>query len=317
MKTLVFGLFALVAASSLSAESLHGDFRGEVVPDGPPVVMGLDDLVQISLPASAKFTRAVEIEIAVPREVFPYRSNLACFIYQNFQLGKAPGGPTGERIGIEVLPPASKFYLQAPLVPKAGLKASVDTAVLKTVKFEASFPLVLTILPIDKELPPGWEKFQFTVKARFIHSNLGAVNLVTPALSDEDRQRLKITANGVAQPAVGPLLLEPGPYTLEVTLPGMDSVTVNVMVAQAKTVDVPVELAMEDPSVVIEAPEGTQVVIDGKRLAWKPSATYPIDRGTHSVQFVIGNTVVADSFTVDKGGRHRLTLKMAVSLSRE
>jgi len=311
-----FLLLALLS-SPLIAESLRSPVKAELVPDGPAAVVGLDELVQISLPPSTKFTKALEIEISIPRDVFPYRSNLAVFIYQNFQTGKTPGTSTGDRVGIEVLPPAAKFYLQAPLVAKAGLKAAVDTAVVKLPKFDAAFPLAITILPIDKELPPGYEKFQFAVKVRPMNDNLGALMLSTPALSDEDRRNLKITANGVEQPSEGPLLLAPGPYTLEVTLPGVSSTTITAVVAQAKTTEVVVDLAREAPSVVIEAPEGTQVVIDGRRIAWKASTPFPVELGAHSVQFVIGNTVVSDTFTVDRGGRHRLTLKMSVTLQQD
>lgn len=311
-----FPLLVLLA-SNLAAEALRGAVQGEVVPDGPAVVVGLDDLVQISLPASTRFTRALEIEVTIPREVFPYRSNLAVFIYQNFQSGRSGTNLSGDRIGIEVLPPAEKFYLEAPLVPKAGLKAALDTAILKLPQFDGAFPLAISIEPIDKELPPGYEKFQFPIRTRLVNSNLGALLLQLPPLSDEDHKRLKITANGVLQPTEGPLMLEPGPYTLEVSLPGIDSVTLTAVVTQAKITEVPVNLVMEEPSVVIEAPEGTQVVIDGKRLVWKPSTAYPMARGDHTIQFVIGNTVVSDSFTIEKGGRHRLTLQMAVNFKRE
>ena len=309
-------LFVMLT-STLTAEPLRGPVQGEIVPDGPAVVVGLDDLVQISLHASTRFTRALEIEVTIPREVFPFRSGLAVFIYQNFQGASDGTEPSGDRIGIEVLPPAEKFYLEAPLVPKAGLKAAVDTAVLKLPLFDAAFPLAISIEPIDKELPPGYEKFQFPVRSRLVNSNLGALLLRLPPISDEDRQRLKITANGVAQPTEGPLMLEPGPYTLEVSLPGIDSVTLTAVVTQAKITEVPVNLVMEDPSVVIEAPEGTHVLIDGKRLLWKPSVAYPMARGDHSVQFVVGNTVVSDTFTIVKGGRHRLTLQLAVSFKRD
>jgi hypothetical protein len=311
-----FLLLALLT-SPLVAESLRAPVKGELLPDGPPLVMGLDELVQISLPASTKFTKALEIEVTIPRDVFPYRSNLAVFIYQNFQPGLDQGTSAGDRIGIEVLPPAVKFYLQAPLVPKAGLKAAIDTAVLKLPRFDAAFPLAITILPIDKELPPGYEKFQFSVKVRPMNDNLGALVLTTPSLSDEDRHNLKITANGVDQPSEGPLLLAPGPYNLEVTLPGVGTTTLTAVVTQAKTTEAVVDMAREAPTVVIEAPEGTQVVIDGRRILWKPSVPFPIDLGTHNVQFVIGNTVVSDSFTIDKGGRHRLTLKMSVNLKED
>lgn len=303
--------------SSLPAESLRGALKGEVVPDGPAVTMGLDELVSVSLPTATRFTKALEIEVTIPRDVFPYRSNLAVFIYQHFVPGKTAAGSSGDRVGIEVLPPASKFYLVAPLIAKAGLKAAIDTAVVKVPQLDGAFPLAITILPIDKDLPPGYEKFQFSVKTRLVNSNLGGLVLLTPSLSDEDRRRLKITANGQPQPSEGTLLLEPGLYNLEVALPGVDTAAQTAVVAQGKTTEITLDLAMEDPSVVIEAPEGTQVVIDGKKLLWTAKSAYPVERGNHTVQFVIGNTVVSDSFVVEKGGRHRLTLKMAVELTRE
>jgi len=315
MKPLLWLALTLVLASALSAESLRGTWKGEVVPDGAPVTVGLDELAQISLPGTSRFTRALEIEIAIPRDVFPYRSNLAVFIYQNFASDK--NGLTGDRVGIEVLPPAAKFYLQAPLVAKAGLKAAIDTAVLKIPKLDAAFPLAVTILPIDKDLPPGYEKFQFAVKSRWLNSNLGALSVLTPSLSDDDRKRLRIVANGVVQASEGPLLLEPGLYTLELSLPGVDPVTLNAVVTQAKTTEVTADLTVENPSLVIEAPEGTVVSIDGKKIAWKPLVPFPIDRGDHSVEFVLGNTAMSDSFTIDKGGLHKLTLKLDAVLSRE
>lgn len=310
-------LTVVLLASPVSAESIRGTLKGEVLPDGPAVVLGLDEVAQVSLPASTRFTKALEIEITIPRDAFRYRSNLAVFVYQHFVPGKTAAGSTGDRIAIEVLPPSAKFYLQAPLVARPGLKAAVDTAILKLTQAEAAFPLAVTILPIDKELPPGWEKFQFSVRSRLVNSNLGALVLVTPSLGEEDRKRLKITANGQPQPSEGPLLLEPGPYKLEIALPGGDAVSLTAVVTQAKTTEVPVDLVMEEPSVVIEAPEGTQVVIDGKKLVWTPQSAYPVERGSHSVQFIIGNTVVSDTFTIEKGGRHRLTLKLAVGVSRD
>lgn len=304
-------------ASPLSAESLRSPLKGVVSPDGPAVVIGVDELVQIDLPGSTKFTKALEIEVTIPREVIPYRSSLAVFVYQNFQPGTGSGSSSGDRIGVEVLPAAGKFYLEAPLTPKPGLKAAVDTAVLRLPRLDGNFPLAIEVLPIDKELPPGYETFQFSIKTRPLNTNLGALVLTTPNLSDDDRQRLKVTANGVAQPSVGPILLEPGLYTLEISLPGVNSVTLTAVVSQAKSTEIPVDLAVEAPSLVIEAPEGAQVVIDGKRILWKPSVAFPIARGAHDVQFVVGNTVVSDTFTIDKGGRHRLSLQMSVSLKQE
>ena len=60
MKSLpLWPLLSLVFTSALPAESLRGTSKGEVVPDGAPVVIGVDEIAQISLPATTRFTRAL------------------------------------------------------------------------------------------------------------------------------------------------------------------------------------------------------------------------------------------------------------------
>lgn len=318
MKSLpLFLAVGWIAVQPVLADSLRGALRGEVLPDGKPVVIGLDEVAMISLPDAADFAKALEIEIAIPRDAYAVRSSLAVYVYQHYQKGPTATSATGDRVALEVFPPASKFYLEAPLVAKSGMKASLDTAVLKIPQGGAAFPLAITILPIDKGLPDGYEKFQFGIKSRLVNANLGAVNLLTPDLSPGERARLTVTANGAVVPANGPILLEPGPYSLTVSLPGADVTTVSVVVLQAKTIDVPVKLDSESPSVIVEAPEGTQLIIDGKRISWKPQTPIPIEMGTHSVQFLIGSTVVSDTFTIDKAGRHRLALQLSMAFSRD
>ena len=170
MKTLgVRGFLLLLALSQtafLTAESLRGPFKGAISPDSAPIAILLEDIAQIDLPPSTRFTRALEIEVQIPREILPYRSAFAVFVYQNFQAPAGSVPASGDRTSIEVLPPSGKFYLQAPLISKAGLKAAVDTAVLKLPLLDKAFPLGISILPIDKEWPQDFQKIQFLIKTR-------------------------------------------------------------------------------------------------------------------------------------------------------
>lgn len=300
------------------AEVLRGTFRGEVQPEGPPVSMELEDLAQVSLPAETRFTRALEIEVQIPRELIPYRSNFAVFIYQNFSNGKAGMGSTGERIALEVLPPAGKFYLQVPLIPKAGLKASVDTAVVKVPQgAEKSFPLGLTILPIDKGLPGEVQKAQFTVRTRLLSHNLGGLNILTPGLNADQRKNLKITVNGASQVSDGLIVVEPGLVSVELDLPGYKKIAVNNSVNRGKVTDITAVFEEEIPQVIFEAPEGTQILLDGKKISWKPLVPLAVEKGIHQVQFILGGYQVTDNFEVLKGGPHKVSLVLKVQSDNE
>jgi len=316
MKTRLLWLpLVLLFASPLSADSLRGEWRGSAMPNGAVVSIGVNEVALIPLPPANRFTKALEIEITIPRSVFPYRSNLGVFVYDN--VVQADSGSSGDRVSVEVLPPSGKFYLEAPLVPNAGLKASVDTAVLRLPAYQKSFPLAVVILPIDKEMPPGYETFQFQVKTKIVNENLGALLLLTPSLSAEERKSLSITANGVTQSSSGPLLLQPGPYSIEIARPGSAPLTLMAVVSQGKTTEIPVDLTVEPPSLVIEAPNGTEVLLDGKKIAWKPQTPIAVSLGSHTAQFVVGNTVVSNDFVIDSNGRHKLVLSMTLQLQTE
>ncbi len=307
-----------LATAALVAEPVKGAYRGEVLPDAPAVTFTTEEVVQVTLPATTRFTRGLEIEVTIPRELLPYRSLLALFVYQNYVApkGKEPG--QGDKLSVEVLPPNARFYLLAPLVAKAGLRASVDTAVLKLTQLDKGFPLAVVVLPIG-ELPAEAQHlaFQLQLRTRPINSNLGALSVLTPTLGTEERKRLKLTANGVPQSADGLLLLEPGLYTLEASLPGYSGGPANVAVSQAKVTEVTLELPLESPSVVFEAPEGAQIVLDGKKLAWTPVTLYPVELGTHLVQVSIGNTLVSQAFEIPDGGKYRIRLNLQLLVEKQ
>jgi len=313
----LLSILSVTASTALTGEPLKGTFRGEVLPDGPAVALGTEELVLLSLPPATRFTRALEIELQIPREVLPYRSSLAVTVYQYFSAPKGKEPASGEKLAVEVLPPNSRFYLQAPLVPKAGLKASVDTAVLKTLQFDRGFPLGLMVSVLDKDAPVEVLKAQFQVKTHFLNSNLGALSVVTPNLSPEDRKRLRLLANGVTQPSEGTILLEPGLYQLEATLSGFSGTSVNVSVGQAKVTEVTLVLDPESPTVVFEAPEGASIVLDGKKVIWSPVTAFPVDVGPHNVQLSLGNNLVSQTFEIPRGGRFKIRLNLELLLEKE
>lgn len=277
--------------------------------DGEPVGFHLGQLVKLQVPQQTRFTRAVEIEIQIPREIFDRHANLAVSLYQK----STDSSPTpDERIAWEVLPIASHFYLDVPLIANAHLLASVDTAVVK----RTTFPLFLSIQALDSS-DESQDPAVFHVSCHWLSTNLGGFLLRTPNLVPEMRQQLKIFINGQQEPSEGVIYLDPGIYTVHLSLPGYKSQNLNMAVRPAKITELSAVMAEDTPYVTFEAPAGTQILLDGKLVppsAWNSLA---ISKGIHTVQFTIGGYQVADNFEITRGGRHKVSLQMQIAFEED
>ncbi len=277
--------------------------------DGAPVSFKLNDVVELKVPNQTRFTKAVEIEIQIPQEIFDRHANLAVSLFPK----TAKGSPNSEeRIAWEVLPIASHFYIDVPLISNAHLLASVDTAVVK----RAAFPLYLSIQALDSS-GETQDPAVFHVSCHWLNTNLGGFMLNTPNLSPELRQQLKILINGQQEPSDGVIYLDPGLYTVHLALPGYKSQNLNMAVRPAKITELTAQMSEDTPYVTFEAPAGTQILLDGKVVppsAWQSLA---IAKGIHTVQFTIGGYQVADNFEITRGGRHKVSLQMQIAFEEE
>ncbi len=311
------GILSMLLSFAAWGEVLKGLSQGDLVAEGAPVAFRLDEWLTVSLPASSRFAKAVELELVIPRELLPFRSGIAVAVYQGYTAAKGKEPATAERFALEALPPTGKFYLLAPLVARAGLRAQVDTAVLKIPLFEKAFPLVLSVAAIDRGLSPDLQKLVLTARARLVNANLGAINVVVPGMSAEERRKVRLSANGVLQAPESPLLLEPGLYTLTASLDGWTTVTANVAVDQAHVAEISLPMQQQLPVVMIDAPEGSQVLLDGTKVLWTPLSELPVAPGVHQVEVTWGNAMVSQTFEVSGGGVYRIRLKLQISVESE
>ncbi|NNM68248.1 MAG: hypothetical protein HKM06_09580 [Spirochaetales bacterium] len=279
---------------------------------GDTVKLHLDDFAELNIPATTRFIKAVELEIQLPDEFVNSRVNLAVSIYQIDALSQdLPGNSS--RIAWEVLPPERHFYVDIPLVRQADLKASVDTAVLKE---PAQFPLAIAIRPLEKStslLP----ELDFKIRARWVDTNLGGLEILCPGLNPDLRKELKILVNGHRELTEGILFFPPGIYDVTLKLPGYKTKTWTTVVSSAKVTQLTSIMQEDPPRVAFEAPKGTQVYLDGKLVppsAWKSLTT---SKGIHTIQFVIGGYQVTDNFEITRGGLHKISLLLQIGFQEE
>lgn len=313
-RSFVFLSLLILTAISLPAENLRGTGKGELLPDAPVTTLAIEDFVTLPLPPPSPFFKALELEIQVPREVLAYRYAFAAYLYQNLKAVKPGNTWTAERVLLEPIPPASKFFIQIPLQAEAGLKSSFNTAVVKNPPAQGDFPLALTFLPIEKGLPTEAQGALFQVRSRIVNANLGGLSLSFPHLSVEQRKNLKINAGEISLAADAVAYLPPGLYDITVTLPGIGAVTLKAGITQGKVLELPVVLEEAKPEILIEAPEGSTIILDGKKLSdLDPLVPLAVEIGSHNILFILGNYQINKVFEVTKGGRHKVSLLLDIS----
>lgn len=322
-------MYGLTALGLHAGEQVRANPRGELQLDAQPVALALDDLIQLPLASPDPYTNAWELEIQLPRDLLAYRLAFAAYIYGGIKTdGKAVEKPAAEakpiiqfnadRLLLEPFPNSLKFYIQLPLLPHSGLKSTLNTLVVKNLPKEDGLPLGLMIRPIDKGLPPEALKAQFLVRLRAVAANLGGINLLPTGLAPEDRRALKITAGDRLLPSEGLILLPPGLYELNLLKPNRHFVTVKCAVSRGQTTDLEVNLADPPTEIVIEAPLGSEIQLDGQRLVL-PANLAPLDiaPGTHTFTIILGDYQLSRTFELQAGRRHRLNLKLDLELTSQ
>jgi hypothetical protein len=305
MKRYFFLLFLVVFLQYTQAQT--SPVWQELQVDGDTVTLHLDDFAELNIPSTTRFIKAIELEIQLPREFVNSHVNLAVSIYQKDPSNQDPP-QSSSRVAWEVLPPERHFYVDIPLIRQAELKASVDTAVLKE---PVQFPIAIAIRPLEQSNAalPGLD---FKVRARWVDTDLGGLEILCPGLNPDLRKELKILVNGHREVTEGILFLPPGVYDVNLMLPGYKTRKLTTTVTSSKVTQLTAVLQEDPPRVAFEAPKGTQVYLDGKLVppaTWKSLTT---SKGIHTVQFVIGGYQVTDNFEITRGGLHKISLLLQI-----
>ena len=302
-RTLVAGQIAVSADSASSDPAAL-----------PTLGLSYIDSALIALKTDPRFLRGVELELKVPQAYLKYRGSLAIAIYK--AIGAVPtvgvADVSAERIGFELIPNKLQAVYQIPARKGHGLKASPYVSIPTGIVPPEAFHLLFRIWPVIKGLPEELEQLRFSLTAKPILTDEGALKLTLryPEKLKDRNVTLRID-DEVRDPAIKEFMLKEGEHNLVIVSDDYRNESRAFTVERGKILEIALDLKDPTPIVSVEAPENARIYFDGQAVA-NPLASFPAEAGDHEIRFEVGDYSVVKPVVLLRGRSYRISLSIDV-----
>lgn len=308
-KTILISLFlALWGSSVLSAESFRVSKVHELAvlqsADSEGTArLGINDSLAISLPEDQTFIEGLELKFEIPEAVASWMDSVACSVYAN--ISPVPKASqidySGTRAYVKTLPGKLSWVLQIPLKKDNTIKSNNYTTKVDTIITPSKNVVFVRLQPVMKGVPEEtlYAIIPITVKPILMNKGQLAIKLVPPEKKLEpctifiDDKMLPLSEN----PKV---LLETGIHNISIISDSYRNEVRTVRIDRAKTTELTVVMKSLEPTLLITAPEGTEVLLDDVKCT-SFGKEFVITEGEHIIKFTIGNYQIVRSINAIKG----------------
>jgi hypothetical protein len=276
------------------------------------IALSLEEAAVLDLEEDTPFLQGIRIELVLSNELKKHFDTYALGIYKNLTPGPRRDVRfyTGERAFFQYLPYLNRIYIQIPLVAAPG----TDTLPVGNYRLQAplereDFPLLITMVPLAKGIPAtiADKKFYFTIKPML--EKKGFANLILTFPEGLEKEPVEIYVDGSRlTESVGRLELSSGIHQLRVVSSSFKEVNTSFTVDSGRTSQVEVMLEETITQLTIDAPSGTELFLDGEKIAGGEAFPLQISEGNHLVRAKIGDHSVSKKFVVQKGKHYHLSI---------
>jgi len=314
----------LLLAAALAAETLRGPLGAELavspVESAEAAGIELESVVLIGLEGDARFLEAIDIELTAPPAVAEFPGAVSLYLLGPINREERSGvvNVVGEELLTRPLRRAGKSFLQVVLRGDSSPDASPAVTRIEDVVDPASFPLALSIVPRMKGLPDALQVAEFSVAARPVTREVGAIRVrylrEDGSTFDPDGSRtpdFTLSLDGEPVDVRGEYLLEPGLHRLRLSSTRFQDQQITVGVDRGRTVvvDLPLDLALA--TVAYTTPRGSTVYVNGNPLD-AAVGDFTVPPGEHTIVVVLGDYSVTRTFRVEEEGSYAISLTMNI-----
>ncbi|MCL1931879.1 MAG: hypothetical protein FWF55_08680 [Treponema sp.] len=286
--------------------------------EGGAVKLSYNGSALIRLGRGARYFRGIELELTAPQSWLMQRGSLAMETYAELDRVPAAGANDLEarRIAFDPLPSKIKIIYQIPVRPAHGLRTTPYATVTANTALPASFPLLFRLLPIVKGLSDELENMSFTLTARPILGDEGAVRLAFryPAQLRDKPFTVLVDDVVVANPAEE-LLIKEGEHHLVVLSDDYRNESRRFMVERAKRVDVTLDLQDPTPLIIFEAPENARIFLNNNLV--RESGPIAVEPGVYEARFQVGDYTLTKTITAQRGKTYRVSLSVGIDVEED
>ncbi|MDR2541993.1 MAG: hypothetical protein LBC80_00860 [Treponema sp.] len=320
---LLLAIFLLFPGFMLHAEYFRTVVDGSIVisPErmsGDAVSIGINGAVLINL-GDTRFLRGVELEITAPQNWLQYRGALVMTMFNHIEPTIASGITDfyGRQIAFEGLPSRLRIIYHIPIRSAHGLRTTTSVTVPSAVVQPSSFPMLFRLMSVEKGLPAAFEQLRFSVVARPILSDEGAVRLI-PRFPPQLRNRpfTVLINDNVISNISEEILLKEGEHHLVILSEDYRNESRRFIVERARVIDLIIELQDPTPIIIFEGPQNTTIFLNNTQIT-DIREPIMVEPGTHEVRFQIGDYTVIRTLNIQRGKTYRVALDVDITIHEE
>ena len=318
----LFLLTGFAGLTALCAESFRVSRVHELAvvqtPDSEGTArLGINEALAISLPADQTFIEGLELKFEIPEAVASWMDSVACSVYAN--ISPTPKATqidySGTRAYVKTLPGKLSWVLQIPLKKENSIKSNNYTTKVDSVITPSSNIIFVRLQPVMKGVPEETLNaiVPITVKPILMNKGQLAFKLIPP---EKKLEPCTIFIDDKMTPlsADSKVLLDTGVHDISIISESYRNEVRTVRIERAKTTELSVEMKSLEPTLLITAPEGTEVLLDDVKCTTL-GKEFVITEGEHKIKFTIGDYEIVRSITAIKGKTYTANFSLDLDIS--
>lgn len=282
------------------------------------VKLGINDALAIQLPKDKQFIEGLELKFDIPEAVAYWMDSVACSVYANIKPLPAESqiDYSGTRSYVSTLPGKLSWVLQVPLKKENSIKSNNYTTKVDTVLSPENNVLFVRLQPVMKGVPEETlnAKIPITIKPILTNKGLLKLSLKTP---DNEKAECSIFIDDkAAELKNDSIMLETGIHNISIISEKYRNELRTVRIAQAKQTELSVDLRSIEPTLLVSAPDGTVILLDGEPFTATGSEVI-VSEGEHKLTFTIGDYELLRTITVIKGKTYKASFSLTLDVTEE
>ena len=321
-KKALISLFLLTGMTALNAESfrvskVHELSVVQTADSEGTARLGINEALAISLPADQTFIEGLELKFDIPEAVASWMDSVACSVYAN--ITPTPKATqidySGTRAYVKTLPGKLSWVLQIPLKKENSIKSNNYTTKVDSVIEPTKNIIFVRLQPVMKGVPDETLNAIVPITVKPILMNKGQLTfkLVAPekqlapcTIFIDDKMTL-LNENSM-------VLLDTGVHDISIISEAYRNEVRTVRIDRAKTTELTVEMKSLEPTLLITAPEGTEVLLDDVKCT-NLGKEFVISEGEHKIKFSIGDYEIVRSINAIKGKTYTANFSLDLDIS--
>ncbi len=284
--------------------------------EGSTINIGSNGSVLVTLGKDTRFLRGIELELTAPQGWLAYRGSLAMLVYADLdhQPSRGINDLEGRRVIFDPLPNKVKTVYQIPIRTPHGMRTSPYAVVLPSTVLPSSFPILFRLMAIVKGLSEEVENMVFTLTAKPIFTDEGAVKISYRYPQQlRGRQFTVLIDDVVLENPSEEQLIKEGEHHLVVLSEDYRNESRRFMVERAKTTDLVIELQDPTPLIIFESPGNTRIFLNNTPVP-RDSGPIPVEPGTHEARFQIGDYILTKIINVQRGKTYKVAMSVGIDI---